>query len=70
MFGPLHTSKNRERYKEGHHPENMERLTISNPGKTEAQVSFYFRDDADGTTYLLDPPTMTLNTGESQVNIF
>ena len=67
IFGPLHTSKNRERYKEGQHPENMEKLTISNAGKITAEVSFFFRDDANGTTYLLDPPTMTLDSGQSQV---
>ena len=67
VFGPLHTSKNRERYKEGKQPENMEKLTISNPEKIVAEVSFYFCDDADGATYLLDPPTMTLDPGDSQV---
>ena len=70
IFGPLHASKNRERYKEGQHPENMEKLTISNAGKIIAEVSFFFRDDTNGTTYLLDPATMTLNPGESQVIIF
>lgn len=69
IFGPLHTSKNRERYKEGQHLENMEKLTISNTEKIAAEVSFYFRDDSDGTTYLLDPPTMTLNAGESRVTL-
>ena len=67
IFGPLHISKNRERYKEGHYPENMEKLTISNVGKIMAEVSFFFRDDSNGTTFLLNPPTMTLNPGESQV---
>ena len=67
IFGPLHTSKNRECYKEGQHLENMEKLTISNTEKITAEVSFYFRDDSDGSTYLLDPPIMTLNPEESQV---
>ena len=67
MFGPLHTSKKRERYKEGQYPENMDRLKISNTGRITADVSFFFRDDTNGTTYLLDPSTMTLNPGESQV---
>ena len=67
IFGPLQTSKNRERYKEGQYPENMEKLTISNAGKITAEVSFFFRDDPNGTTYLLDPATMTLDSGQSQV---
>ena len=67
IFGPLLASKSRERYKKGLHPENMEKLTISNPGKIKSEVSFFFREDADGTTYILDPPTMTLEPRESQV---
>lgn len=67
LFGPLHCSKNRERYKEGIYPENMEILTISNPNQMVAEVSFFFKNDIDGSTFLLDPPTMNLTTGESQV---
>ena len=69
MFGPLHCSKNRERYKEGIYPENMENLTISNPNQMVAEVSFFFKNDIDGTTFLFDPPTMNLAAGESQVHI-
>ena len=68
VFGPLQASKSRERYKKGLHPENMEKLTISNPGKITSDVSFFFREDANGTTYILDPPTMTLGAGERQVS--
>ena len=67
VFGPLHCGKNRERYKDGQYPDNMEKLTISNAGKITAEVSFFFREDSNGTTYLLDPATMTLPAGESQV---
>ena len=67
IFGPLLASKSRERYKKGLHPENMEKLTISNPGKIKSEVSFFFREDADGTTYILDPPAMILEPRESQV---
>ena len=67
VFGPLHCGKSRERYKDGQYPDNMEKLTISNAGKITAEVSFFFREDSNGTTYLLDPATMTLPAGESQV---
>lgn len=69
VFGPLLASKSRERYKKGLHSENMEKLTIANLGKITSELSFFFRNDADGTTYILDPPTMTLEPGESQVVI-
>ena len=67
MFGPLHCGKNRERYKEGLYPENMESLTISNEDTMEVEVSFFFQKDMNATTFLLEPPTMKLKGGESQV---
>ena len=70
MFGPLQASKSRERYKKGLQPENMEKVIISNPGRIQSEVSFFFREDANGTTYILDPPIMTLEAGESQVTDF
>lgn len=45
----------------------MECLTISNISKMEAEVSFFFHKDTNGTTYLMDPPTMKLESGESKV---
>lgn len=68
-FGPLHCSKPRERYREGRYPENMEHITINNCGSSEALVNFCFRTDLNASTFLLDPPEMSLLPGESKVNI-
>ena len=67
FFGPLHCGKTRERYKEGRYPENMETVTVSNISMMETSVSFYFQRDHNATTFLLDPPDMTLQPGESKV---
>lgn len=55
------------RYKDGRYPENMESLTISNTSMMEAEVSFFFHKDPNGTTYLLDPSSMKLESGQSRV---
>ena len=55
------------RYKEGRYPENMECLTISNTSLMVAEVTFFFHQDATANTYLLDPPTMRLESGQSRV---
>ena len=55
------------RYKEGRYPENMDTLTISNNSMMETQVDFYFRYDENATTFLLDPPSMSLQPSESNV---
>ena len=68
FFGPLHCGKTRERYKEGRYPENMETVTVSNICMMETSVSFYFQHDHNATTFLLDPPDMTLQPGESKVH--
>lgn len=57
------------RYKEGRYPENMDTLTISNNSMMEAQVDFFFRYDDNATTFLLDPPNMSLQPGESKVHV-
>ena len=67
FFGPLHCGKTRERYKEGRYPENMETVTVSNISMMETSVSFYFQCDHNATTFLLDPPDMTLQPRESKV---
>lgn len=56
------------RYKEGRYPENMESLTISNTSMMEAEVTFFFHKDCSGNVYLLDPPTMKLESGHSKVH--
>lgn len=56
------------RYKEGRYPENMESLTISNTSMMEAEATFFFHRDSNGQTYLLDPPTMKLDPGQSKVS--
>ena len=65
-FGPLLCGKNRDRYKEGRYPENMERINIINTSPFDSEVSFCYQHDANATTFLLDPPTMKLKPGESQ----
>lgn len=55
------------RYREGRYPENMETLTISNTCSMETKVAFCFQHDHNATTWLLDPPDMTLQPGESKV---
>ena len=67
-FGPLHCGKPRERYREGRYPENMETLIISNPGNMDSQVEFCFKTDSNASTFLLEPPNMTLQPGESKVS--
>ncbi|XP_078720178.1 hydrocephalus-inducing protein homolog isoform X2 [Lampetra fluviatilis] len=65
-FGPLLCGKTRERYKDGRYPENMERLNIQNSSPMLANVTFCFQNDAKATTFLLDPPTMTLQPKQEQ----
>ncbi|XP_032378415.1 hydrocephalus-inducing protein [Etheostoma spectabile] len=65
-FGPLLCGKTRDRYKENRYPENMERLVIHNNSELEAEVQFSFQHDSQATTYLLEPPTMTLNPDQKQ----
>lgn len=45
----------------------MESLTISNTSMMEAEVSFFFHIDANASTYLVDPPIMKLESGQSRV---
>ncbi|XP_014872340.1 hydrocephalus-inducing protein-like [Poecilia latipinna] len=66
-FGPLLCSKTRDRYKKNTYPENSERLDICNDSGMEAEVMFSFQHDTQGTTYLLDPSTMTLSPGQKEV---
>jgi hypothetical protein len=57
----------RHRYKERKYPENMERLVIHNNSPLDAEIHFCFQHDTKATTYLLDPPNMTLKPNERQV---
>ncbi|KAG7468631.1 hypothetical protein MATL_G00145140 [Megalops atlanticus] len=65
-FGPLLCRKSRDRYKEGTYPENMERLMVHNCSPLDAEVHFCFQHDTKATTFLLDPPTMTLKPNQKQ----
>eukprot|EP00063_Salmo_salar_P029727 XP_014004562.1 PREDICTED: hydrocephalus-inducing protein homolog isoform X1 [Salmo salar] len=65
-FGPLLCGKTRDRYKERKYPENMERLVIHNNSPLDAEIHFCFQHDTKATTYLLDPPNMTLKPTERQ----
>lgn len=55
------------RYKENRYPENTERLVILNNSGLDAEVQFQFQQDTQATTYMLDPPTMSLKPGQKQV---
>lgn len=55
------------RYKENKYPENTERLVIKNKSRLDAEIQFRFQHDTQATTYLLDPPTMTLKPDQRQV---
>ncbi|XP_076808093.1 hydrocephalus-inducing protein homolog isoform X2 [Clavelina lepadiformis] len=63
-FGPLLCGKTRERYKEGKYLENREKINIMNTSPLPAQVSFCFQHDSNATTFLLDPPNMSLEPNE------
>ncbi|XP_062403912.1 hydrocephalus-inducing protein homolog [Sardina pilchardus] len=65
-FGPLLCGKTRDRYKERKYPENMERLVMYNNSPMEAEIDFCFQHDTKATTYLLDPPAMTLKPREKK----
>ncbi|KAM4733696.1 hydrocephalus-inducing protein homolog isoform 3-T4 [Anableps anableps] len=65
-FGPLLCSKTRDRYKKNAYPENSERLQIRNNSGLEAEIQFSFQHDSQATTYMLDPPTMTLTPGQKE----
>ncbi|XP_038663072.1 hydrocephalus-inducing protein homolog [Scyliorhinus canicula] len=60
QFGPLLCGLTRERYKEGQHPGNREIIKIVNTSPMVADVSFCYQNDVKAGTYLVDPPTMTL----------
>ncbi|XP_048461536.1 hydrocephalus-inducing protein homolog [Rhincodon typus] len=64
QFGPLLCGLTRERYKEGQYPENRENIIIVNTSPMVAEVSFCFQHDIKAVTYLVDPPTMTLEANE------
>lgn len=66
-MGPLLVGKSREKYKEEPYPENVEKLTILNSSPLPADVSFCFLADSRAENFLLDPPSMSLKPGESQV---
>ena len=66
-FGPLLAGKNRERYREGRYPENMEILCMSNTSPMKAEIMFSYLNDGNATTFLLEPTSMSLLPGENQV---
>uniref|UniRef100_A0A4X2JPP9 HYDIN axonemal central pair apparatus protein n=1 Tax=Vombatus ursinus TaxID=29139 RepID=A0A4X2JPP9_VOMUR len=66
-FGPLLCGKSRDKYKAIQFPDNMEKLTILNNSPLTAEVTFIFQYDIKASTYILDPPSMTLKPNEKQV---
>ncbi|XP_061825847.2 hydrocephalus-inducing protein homolog [Nerophis lumbriciformis] len=65
-FGPLLCSKTRDRFKDNRYSENTERLVIKNNSGLETEVQFNFQNDTQATTYMLDPPIMTLQPDQEQ----
>ncbi|CAB1432186.1 unnamed protein product [Pleuronectes platessa] len=65
-FGPLLCSKTRDRFKDDRYPENTQRLVIHNNSGLESEVEFQFQHDTKAITFLLDPPTMTLQPDEKK----
>ncbi|KTG35348.1 hypothetical protein cypCar_00023228 [Cyprinus carpio] len=66
-FGPLLCGKTRDRYKEAKYPENMDKFVIHNTSKIKAEIHFCFQHDTKATTFLLDPPNMTLEPNERKL---
>ena len=67
QFGPLHCGKPRDKYREGRYLENMETINISNPTLMTSEVAICLRHDTNATTFLYEPQTLTLESGECQV---
>ncbi|XP_068874988.1 hydrocephalus-inducing protein homolog [Aphelocoma coerulescens] len=65
-FGPLLCGKSREWYKAQNFPGNWENITILNISPMEVEVHFSLENDKEGETFLLDPPSMTLQPKEKQ----
>lgn len=70
FFGPLLCGKPRESYREGRFPENTDIFNISNCGNMQANVEFSLQNDENSTTFILEPSSMTLEPGASQVRKF
>ncbi|XP_067853715.1 hydrocephalus-inducing protein homolog [Heptranchias perlo] len=66
QFGPLLCGITRDRYKEGHYPENMEIIRIMNTSSMEAEVFFCYQRDVKAATYLVDPPNVTLKAHQKK----
>ena len=56
------------RYREGRYPDNMEKLCIINTSAIVCNATFCFEHDTNATTFLLDPPGMILQPGQSKVS--
>lgn len=54
----------RDRY-----PENTEKVVIHNNSALQAEVQFRFQDDDQATTFLLDPPAMSLKPDQKKVSL-
>ncbi|XP_031978071.1 LOW QUALITY PROTEIN: hydrocephalus-inducing protein homolog [Corvus moneduloides] len=65
-FGPLLCGKSQEWYKAQNFPGNSENITILNISPMEVEVHFSFGNEKGGETFLLDPPSMTLQPKEKQ----
>lgn len=55
------------RYREIKYPDNTEKVVIHNNSGLQAEVQFSFQEDNHGTTFLLDPPAMSLQPDQKQV---
>lgn len=56
------------RYKD-RYPENTAKVVIHNNSGLQAEVQFRFQDDDQATTFLLDPPAMSLKPDQKKVSL-
>lgn len=56
-----------DRYRAQNCPGNSENINIINNSPTDVEVQFFFENDEEAETFLLDPPSMTLKPEEKQV---
>lgn len=67
MFGPLLCGRQREKHRETVQSENLETVTIANNSMLPVDISFCFENDHNATTFLLHPPTMSLQPGDKEL---
>eukprot|EP00961_Rhodomonas_salina_P161788 2179182-Rhodomonas_salina.1 len=64
-FGPLLVGKEREDFKEKY-PENQEKFRITNSGLFHMHVEFCFKNDQEGTVFMVEPEELDLAVDDTQ----